>query len=377
MQLYEYQIKHLMDQFGFSVLKGKVAYTPKESVQVASSLDLNACVIKAQVHDTFDCLDQNNTFSPIIEVCDRADIESIAERMLGNTLVIKDVSYEVKKIYIEEKISFKDTYGVSLRLDYLFQKLILSIKHGNKLSDFEIPLNGIGRFISHRIAHHVGVPKKLVSKFANILELVFKFFKHYSLLGMEINPLCVSDDDKFYVADAQVIFDPDALYLYPEITRLYEVDERLERRAQALKNNFRYIQMAGNIACIVNGTGLAKATLDLIYEKGGEVSSLLDIGPDPSKEVIEKAFKMVLSEPQVEGILINIFGGVTRCDIISEGILSASNEIALRLPLVARMDGTNAQIGERILVNSRLPFIITHSISEAVDTIVNSVKERD
>ena len=374
MQIYEYQVKELLKNFGIPVLQGRVAYTPKESQEVAETIKAKAWVVKAQIHDDLTRQNEEGSVLGFRYTQDITEIPKIAEHMLGQCIHIGPQTYEIKKVYIEEQVKIKERYSLAFRIDYTAGGIVLNVAHGYTVKAFDVPLDDLSSFTCHRVARALNIPGELTTAFTRLIKRIFKFFKTYELIGIEINPLIISDQNKFYVLESRCVFDPDALYRHPEITRLYELDERVQQRVLALKNKFRYLKLGGTIACVVNGAGLSSATLDLMHAGGGAVACLLDVGPNPTQEVITKAFKMVLSEPDIDGVFINIFGGSTRCDIIAKGLIAASDEIALRLPLVVRIEGTNASIGERLLVNARLPFQIVHSMAEGVQKITHLVK---
>lgn len=375
MQIYEYQLKKLLNDFGIPVLHGAVAYTPKEALDVAKSIKAKAWVVKAQIHDDLTRQNEGNQVMTFQYTQQIAEIPDIAQNMLGKMIHIGPHTYEIKKVYIEEQVKIKTRYALSFRIDYSKGGIVLDTLYNGRSKEIEVPLEGLSSFACHRLAHTLDIPGELTSSFCHIIRRVFDFFRTYELIGIELNPLIITSQNTFYVLESRCVFDPDALYRHPEITKLYELDERVQQRVLALKNKFRYLKLKGNIACIVNGAGLSLATLDLMQTHKGSVGCLLDVGPNPTQEVITKAFKMILSEPDIDGVFVNLFGGTSRCDIIAKGLIAASDEIALRLPLVVRMEGTNASIGERLLTNARLPFQIVSSMADGVKKITHLVQQ--
>ena len=193
-------------------------------------------------------------------------------------------------------------------------------------------------------------------------------------MAVEINPLILTKSNQLFALNGRIIFDSHALFMHPEISALRDIDDGKEQEALAHRYNFSYLRFKGNIACLTNGAGLGLATLDLITHKKGKVACLLDIGTEPTKERVSKAFRLTMAEPDVEGILINILGEVTRCDIIAQGLISTAQQVPPGVPLVVRMAGTNASVGERLLTESKLPFIITHTMTEAVERLIKELK---
>jgi succinyl-CoA synthetase beta subunit len=249
------------------------------------------------------------------------------------------------------------------------------MRENGHVKKYELNSKGITAFLMHRMANRMKLSSRLAVILTAIIRQMYVIFDTYKARAIELTPLVLTKDGHLVILDGRIVFDGDALFAYPDISALKEIDTGTEREHSARQNNFKYTKLGGNIACIVNGTGLGMATVDLIADKGGAVSCLLDIGTEPSKEVVAKAFRMVLGEPDIEGVLVNIFGGITRCDVIAQGLISASHEISVGMPLVVRMDGTNAAVGCRLLQESHLPFELTEQMDVAVEKIVARVEE--
>lgn len=384
MEIHEYQVKKLFAKHGIPILKGGVAYTPDEAVRVAESVGGNLWAVKAQIHDGNRFkgffLEPESGHGTGFRFADSlCEVGFLAEQMLGRNLVTPTThnkGHEVKKVYVEEIVSIKERFNLSLQIDVDTQQVLLVlVRENGQVRKYELTEKGITAFLIHRMTNRMKVSGRTASKVASVVRQMYDLFITYKAMAVEITPLVITEDNQVVALDGRIVFDPDALFDYPEISALREIDVGTEREAIARQHNFKYTKLEGNIACIVNGSGLGQATTDLILDKGGTVSCLLDIGTEPSKEVVSRAFKLVLSEPDIEGVLVNIFGGITRCDVIAQGLIGSSQEISVGMPLVVRMDGTNAAVGERLLNESRLPFETMQEMSMAVDRIISRVKE--
>lgn len=384
MEIHEYQVKRLFQKHGLPVLKGGVAYTPEEAVRVAESIGGTQWAVKAQIHDG--CRDkgyfveESAGVGPGIRYADSLiDVQNFACQMLGKTLMTPTThhkGHEVKKVYVEEVPAVKERFQISLRIDENTQKrMLVLLRENGQLKAYELTNKGVTAFMLHKMAARMKLTAAATVQLAVIIRHMYEIFETYKVRAIEMRPLILTTDHHLVALEGRIVFDADTLFAFPEISALREIDAGTEREHNAHQNNFKYTKLNGNIACIVNGSGLGMATVDLIKDKGGAVSCLLDIGTEPSKEVVAKAFRMVLGEPDIEGVLVNIFGGITRCDVIARGLIAASHEISVGMPLVVRMDGTNAAVGRRLLQESRLPFELIQEMDLAVTKIVDRVKE--
>ncbi len=390
MNIHEYQAKKIFSQYDIPILKGYVAYTPQEARRCAEKIGGNKWAIKAQIHSNVrgqgSFIETDAGIKGGIRFASTPDgVEQEAKNMLLKTLVTPltgSEGQEVKKVYIEEYVDITFAYSISIYIDFSVEKVFVSIQDvtGNKQRPkyymTELDINKkitIVKAVSW--VTRIGLPTKYRTKAAKIIQKMYEIFKTYSAFRVDINPLVITQDNRFVVLDGKIVFDPDSVAKYKEITCMRDVEEETPSQIKARLNNFRYVKLDGNIGCIINGSGLGMATLDLIHLYGGKAACILDLGAEPTKETVTNAFKTILSEPNVEGVLINIFGGSSRCDIIAEGLIAASREISIGMPLVVRMDGTNAQIGCRLLFESGLPFIVKQSMDEAVRVIIQSVQE--
>ncbi len=390
MNIHEYQAKKIFSQYGIPILKGCIAYTSQEAYRCTDKIGGNKWVVKAQIHSNARgngsfIEAQAGTGGGIRFVSSAEEAAKEVDKMLGRTLVTVSTGsggQEVKKVYIEEYVDISLAYALSIYIDFSVEKVFLSlseVKEGAKecrpsLNELDInkkmTLLGAKKFVKK-----IKIPPKHVTMVAEIIQKMYEIFKTYSAFRIEINPLVITSENKLFALDGKITFDPDSVGKYKEITCMRDVEEETPSQIKARLNNFRYIKLKGNIGCIINGSGLGMATLDLIHLYGGKPACILDLGGEPTKETVTNAFKSILSEPDVEGVLINIFGGSSRCDIIAEGLIAASREISIGMPLVVRMDGTNAQIGSRLLFESGLPFTVKQSMDEAVRVIIQSIQE--
>lgn len=384
MEIHEYQVKKLFAKHGLPVLKGGVAYTPDEAVRIAGQIGSELWAVKAQIHDGSRCrgffVEDDAGKGTGLRFAESLDeVRDTAKQMLGRTLITPTThhkGHEVKKIYIEEVVDIEESFDLSIRADTDTQKVLLVlVKENGEQKSYELSPKGVSVFQLHRLSNRMKLTPKAAFQLIPIVNHMFDIFKSYKATAVEITPLALDKKGDLVALDGRIVFDPDALFEFPEIAQLREIDAGTERESVARQHNFKYKKLGGNIACIVNGSGLGYATIDLVGDKGGSVSCLLDIGTEPTKEVVALAFRMVLSEPDIEGVLVNIFGGITRCDVIAQGLIAASHEISVGLPLVVRMDGTNAAVGTRLLQESKLPFETVSDMGKAVERIVTRVGE--
>ncbi len=393
MQIYEYQVKKIFAKAGIPVLKGAVAYTPSEAYEVAKRLDCAPYIVKAQV-PTFlrgkgyfiEDEQKQKRKSGLRKVATAKAVQKETEAMLFHHLktpLSGQKAFEVKKVYIEEVKASVKRYRLAINVDFEAQKVFLTAQEvtpdtpPQKVIKTEVKLTK-GKLSDSKalqVAVKLGLPRGLQKKMIRILQALFNVFVTYQAFEVNIDPLIMTADKKFFVMSGKISFDPDAAANNKEITAMLDLEEETSNERRARLNNFRYTKLDGNIGCIINGSGLGMATLDLFHLHGGKPACLLDIGSVPTKEMMTSAFKAVLSEPNVEGVLINIFGGTTRCDLIAEGLVAAAREISVGMPIVVRIDGTNEQIATRILFESGLPFIVKKGMDEAVHVIIHAVQE--
>lgn len=389
MQLYEYQIKQIFAKAGIPVLKGAVAYTPAEAVRVAKQLDCRHYIVKAQIPSYLRGKGEfvEGSMKHKTGLCKTHSIKAL-EREVKNMLfkhlktpLTKDKAFEVKKVYIEQMAESIARYRLSMDVDLEEQKAYLTAQNispnaSNKKvihQKLNLSRSTFSKTRALSIAAKLGVPRGLFKKMVKVLQGLYSVFKTYQVLSVNIDPLILTPDKKLYVMSGMIAFDPDADL--PQIRALVDFEEETPNERKARINKCRYLKLEGNIGCIINGSGLGMATLDLFQMYGGKPACLYDLGSEPTKDMTANALKAVLSEPDIEGVLVNIFGGTTRCDVVAEGLVSAAREISVGIPIVVRLDGTNEQIASRILFESGLPFTVKKSMDEAVRIIINQVQE--
>jgi succinyl-CoA synthetase beta subunit len=396
MNIHEYQAKALLAKFGVAVPKGGVAYTPDEAVEAAKKLGGPVYVVKSQIHaggrgaGRFKSDPNGKGGVRVVKSTD--DVKTNATAMLGQTLVTKQTGpagREVKRVYIEEGCDIKRELYLSLLVDRGTSRVTImasteggmeieevAAQHPEKIVRVAIdPVAGFQAFHGRKIAFALGLEGKQVNTAVQFLAALYKAFVELDASIVEVNPLVVTGDGKLIALDAKMNFDDNALYRHKDIEELRDEDEENPAELEASKHSLNYIKLDGNIGCMVNGAGLAMATMDIIKLYGGEPANFLDVGGGATKERVTKAFKIILSDPNVEGILVNIFGGIMRCDVIAEGVVAAAREVSLHVPLVVRLEGTNVELGKKIMKDSGLPIVSADNLADAAEKIVKAVKE--
>lgn len=384
MELQEYHVKRIFKQAGLPVLKGAVAYSPEEADCLVSKLGRGPYFLRAQV------MDMHRSYGRVLEadtcvdgyacVTDKKQVAAVAAKLFAKPDWIAGMHplFEVQKIYIEAGFDQADILcRLILRVNFEKQCEMFTLENNRGQSKSFVLTDGLNAVVMDKaLAFVCGKNEMYAKTFLSILKKTYRLFKYYGAVAVELSPIVVLKDGSLKVLDGRLVFDPNTVGKFPELASLIESRVGKEREKLARQNHFRYMGLKGNIACVVNGIGLGWATLDLIQRKGGRAAALLDVGTKPTKETVTKALKLVLSEPNVDGVLINIFGGTTRCDLLAEGLIAASPEMAVGLPIVVRIDGMNAEIGQRVLFESRLPFIIKTKTDDAVRAIIQAVKGR-
>lgn len=377
MDIYDYQVKQIFKGAGIPVLAGFVAYTPAEAEKKASEIGGDKWFVKAQMSGVYENLRNKEDAHKWVEKANAlSDVFEIADRMLKEVFETAIGPQKVKKVYVEKACDIAQKIRLSIQVDFDLQAVVFAIKNeSDRILRFPVGEKGLTQSFLKECLEKAKVDKSDIMSVSEIVKKLYQVFREYDAVAVEISPLIITKRGKLMALEGRMIFDPDALFKVPEIVKIKELSSGYERELTAFRNNFKYTRLSGNIACLVNGTGLGLATVDLIHAFEGDVACLLDMGTEPTRETVSRAFKLILSEPNIEGVLVNIFGGTTRCDVIAQGLIAASKEIFVGMPIVVRMDGTNAKIGERILVESGLPFVIEHTMREAIEKIVKSVEE--
>jgi succinyl-CoA synthetase beta subunit len=385
MNIHEYQGKEILRKYGVAVPNGKAAFSVEEAVEAAKELGTEVCVVKAQIHAG------GRGKAGGVKVAKNLDeVRTYAEEMLGKTLVTHQTGpqgKEVKRLLIEEGCDIKKEYYVGIVLDRAASRVVLmaSEEGGTEIEEVAAktpekifketidPLTGLTPFQARRIAFHINIPNELVNQAAKLMMSLYKVFVEKDCSIAEINPLVVTGDGKVMALDAKLNFDTNALYRQKDILEYRDLDEEDSKEIEASKYDLSYISLDGNIGCMVNGAGLAMATMDIIKYYGGEPANFLDVGGGATADKVTEAFKIILSDPNVKGIFVNIFGGIMKCDVIAIGIVEAAKQIRLQVPLVVRLEGTNVELGKKILKDSNLNIIAAESMDDGAQKIVEQV----
>lgn len=385
MNIHEYQGKEILKSFGVAVPNGKVAFTVEEAVQAAKELGTEVCVVKAQIHAG------GRGKAGGVKVAKSLDeVRTYAREILGKTLVTHQTGpegKEVKRLLIEEGCDIKKEYYVGLVLDRATSRVVLmaSEEGGTEIEEVaaatpekifkeEIdPVVGLQPFQARRIAFNINIPKELVNKAVKFMMGLYQAYIEKDCSIAEINPLVVTGDGNVMALDAKLNFDSNALYRQKDIVAYRDLEEEDAKEIEASKYDLSYISLDGNIGCMVNGAGLAMATMDIVKHYGGEPANFLDVGGGATAEKVTEAFKIILSDQNVKGIFVNIFGGIMKCDVIAEGVVEAAKQVGLSVPLVVRLEGTNVEIGKKILAESDIDIISADSMADGAQKIVNLV----
>lgn len=393
MNIHEYQAKELFEKFGVPSPKGMVAGTAEEAEAAANSIGGSGLVVKAQVHaggrgkGTF-----KNGFKGGVHLADTpAEIKELAAQMLGQTLVTHQTGEEgrlVSKVMVAESVDIEKEFYLSVLLDRATCRpvIVASTEGGMDIEtvaeetpdkivkEFIHPLAGLQPYQVRKLTAVFGLTGDAAKQFSKLIKNLYKLFIACDCDMVEINPLVLTPCGQVLALDAKFGFDDNALYRHPDIVAMRDTTEEDPREVEASKFDLNYIGLDGNIACLVNGAGLAMATMDIIKHCGGDPANFLDVGGGATKEQVAAAFKIILADPKVEGILVNIFGGIMQCDIIAEGILAAAEETSLNIPLVVRLEGTNVAKGRELIANSDLAVIPADNLNDAAEKIVKAVQ---
>ncbi|MGJ8604440.1 MAG: ADP-forming succinate--CoA ligase subunit beta [Marivita sp.] len=396
MNIHEYQAKALLRSYGAPVSDGRVVLKAEEAKTKAGEMDGPLWVVKAQIHaggrgkGKF----KEDSAGEAGGVRLAKSVEEAAEeakKMLGRTLVTKqtgDAGKQVNRIYIEDGSGIQTEMYLALLVDRQTSRVsfVASTEGGmdieevaestpEKILSFSVdPATGYQAFHGRRIAFNLGLEGKQIKQCVALMGTLYKLFVDKDMEMLEINPLIVSDEGDLKCLDAKMSFDGNAMYRHPELAELRDETEEDPKELEASKYDLNYIALDGEIGCMVNGAGLAMATMDIIKLYGAEPANFLDVGGGATKEKVTEAFKIITSDPQVKGILVNIFGGIMRCDVIAEGVIAAVKEVGLKVPLVVRLEGTNVEQGKEIIKNSGLDVIAADDLKDGAEKIVKAVK---
>ncbi len=382
MDIHEYQAKELLAGFGVGIPRGGVAYSPEQAVYRASEIGGNRWAVKAQIHSGA------RGKAGGIKVCTTEDeVRQAAKTLLGSRLVTHQTGPEgkvVHRLYVEQAVPIEREIYLGLVLDRKSQRIMVVAAPQGGMEIEEIakthpdaiirevvePAVGMTAFQAREVAFALGLSPQLVTRMVNTLLGCHRAFRDLDATMVEINPLVVTKDGQLLALDAKMTFDDNALFRRPNVAELRDYAEEDPREAMASEHGLNYVALDGNIGCIINGAGLAMATMDMIKHAGGSPANFLDVGGGASPERVATAFKLVLADPKIEAMLVNIFAGINRCDWVAQGVVQAVREIDLKIPLVVRLAGTNVEAGRKILTDSGLPIITAESLADAADKVV-------
>ena len=388
MNIHEYQAKEVLKKYGVPVPEGYPAFNVDEAVQAAQKLETNGhkvFVVKAQIH-----AGGRGKAGGVKVVKSIVDVKEKATEILGKILITHQTGSEgkeVKRLYIESGSNIKKEYYLSVVMDRASKSIVfmasteggmdieeVAAQTPKKIITVKVDIaSGIQGFHARRLGFALGFKDDTLKKFSKIIFALYKAFNDTDASQIEINPLVETTEGDIIALDAKYNFDDNALYRHPDIAELRDFEEEDPLEIEASKHDLNYVKMDGKIGCMVNGAGLAMATMDIIKLYGSSPANFLDVGGGATKEKVTAAFKIILSDPNVKGILVNIFGGIMRCDIIANGILEAAKEVNLSIPLVVRLEGTNVDLGKDILAKSGLAIISADNLADAAQKIVAAV----
>ncbi len=387
MNIHEYQAKELLRKFGVVTGKGTAAFTVDEAVKAAEAQPGPVWVVKAQIH-----AGGRGLGGGVKVVKSIADVKTEATRILGMTLVTPQTGPQgklVQRLYIEEGTAIARELYLSMLVDRETSNVafIASTEGGMSIEDVAHntpekiitihvdPAAGYQPYVGRRIANALKLEGDLAKQCGKMMGQLYKAFTDSDMSLLEINPLVVSKDNQLICLDAKVNFDSNSLMRHPDIVALRDLTEEDPKEIEASKYDLSYVALDGSIGCMVNGAGLAMATMDIIKLYGAEPANFLDVGGGATKEKVTAAFKIITADPRVKGILVNIFGGIMKCDVIAEGVVAAVRDVGLKVPLVVRLEGTNVELGKKIITDSGLNVLPADDLNDAAQKIVKAVKD--
>ena len=389
MNIHEYQAKQILAKYGVSVPKGKIAFTPAEAEEAAREFiaEKGICVVKAQIH-----AGGRGKAGGVKLAKSKEEAANIARELLGKVLVTHQTGpagKEVKKVYVEEGCQIARELYLGLVVDRSTQRVVfmasteggveieeVAAKTPEKiLKEYVDPAVGLIPFQGRKLAFGLGIDKASVNKAVKFMTALYNAFVASDCSMAEINPLVVTKDGDIIALDAKMSFDDNALMRHKDIEGMRDLDEEDPKEVAASRFNLNYVALDGNIGCMVNGAGLAMATMDMIKLSGGNPANFLDVGGGANKEQVTAAFKLITSDPNCRGVLVNIFGGIMRCDIIAEGIIAAAKDVGIKVPLVVRLQGTNVEQGRKLLAESGLNIVSAERMDEAAEKAVEAARK--
>ena len=387
MNIHEYQAKQLLAKYGVAVPRGGVAYTAAEAETVGKDLGGPVWVVKAQIH-----AGGRGKGGGVKVVKSVGEVREAAKSMVGMTLVTHQTGpqgKEVKRVYVEEGCDIARELYLSVLIDRATARItfMASTEGGMDIEEVAAktpekiimvaidPATGMQSYHARKLAFGLGLEGKQVGAAVKFMMAMYNAFTSLDASLVEINPLVITGDGDVIALDAKMNFDDNALFRHKDVAELRDEDEEDPAEIEAARHDLNYIKLDGNIGCMVNGAGLAMSTMDIIKLYGGAPANFLDVGGGATKERVTTAFKLILSDPNVEAILVNIFGGIMRCDVIADGVVAAAREVSLNVPLVVRLEGTNVELGKEILSQSGLPIVSADDLADAAEKVVKAVKE--
>jgi succinyl-CoA synthetase beta subunit len=395
MNIHEYQGKELLKRYGVAVLEGHVAWTAAEAEEAAKKLPGPVYVVKSQIHaggrGAGRFKEDPNGKGGVRVVKSVADVRAAAEAMIGKTLVTKqtgEAGKQVSRVYVEDGCDIKRELYLSLLVDRDTSRIVIMASteggmeieevaenHPEKILKAVIdPASGVSGFHCRKLAFGLGLEGKQVASFTKFVTAMYKAFVELDCAIVEINPIVVTGAGEIMALDAKVSFDDSALFRHKDLEALRDDTEMDPKELEAVKNDLNYVALDGEIGCMVNGAGLAMATMDIIKLYGSSPANFLDVGGTATAERVTEAFRIITSDSNVKAILVNIFGGIAKCDMIANGIVVAAKNLTLSVPLVVRLEGTNVDLGKKILAESGLAIIPADNLADAAEKVVRAVK---
>ena len=386
MNIHEYQAKDVLRKYGVATLAGQMVESPDRAVEAAKSIGGKVWVVKAQIHAGGRGKGGGVKLAKTLD-----EVRDLTKSMLGMTLVTHQTGPEgklVSKVYVESGCNIKKEYYVACLLDRVTGRVVVMASREGGVDIEEVaahspekivrvevdPAVGLQPFQARQLAFAIGMTDKVASKAAKFFLGLYKAYEEKDCSIAEINPLVETAEGDVIALDAKMNFDSNALFRHPEIMELRDLSEEDPSEVEASHYDLAFIKLEGNIGCLVNGAGLAMSTMDIIKLHGGAPANFLDVGGGANKQKVTEAFKIILKEPNVKGIFVNIFGGIMKCDIIAEGVIAASKELGLKVPLVVRLEGTNVELGKKLLAESGLNIIPANDLTDGAVKIVAAVK---
>jgi succinyl-CoA synthetase beta subunit len=386
MKIHEYQGKEILRKYGVATPRGFPCFSVDEAVEAAQKLGGRAWVVKAQIH-----AGGRGKGGGVKLARSLAEVKSHAGKILGMQLKTHQTGpdgQKVRRLLVEEGADISQELYLGMVVDRGSQRVVLmasseggmdieevAVKSPGKIHRVTVdPVTGLRNGDAEDIARKIGVPQRAIPQARDVLKGLYRAFDETDASLAEVNPLIVTGDERVLALDAKMNFDDNALFRHPEIVAMRDLDEEDPAEIEASKFDLSYISLDGDIGCLVNGAGLAMATMDIIKLYGGSPANFLDVGGGASTEKVTEAFKIMLKNPQLKAILVNIFGGIMKCDVIAEGVVAAARQVSLKVPLVVRLEGTNVELGKKILAESGLPIISGNNMADAAQKVVAATK---